>query len=63
MIAAARRHDRAVAIQLFDPLMAAELIQEGVSICSIGSDVNTVVDHTADLVLRTRDAIDSRQVG
>lgn len=38
------------AMQVFNPEMAAKMIREGVSICSVSSDINIITDHTAQII-------------
>lgn len=38
------------AMQVFNPEMAAKMIREGVSICSVSSDINLIVDKTMQMI-------------
>ncbi|QVQ53039.1 hypothetical protein J4H86_04330 [Spiractinospora alimapuensis] len=57
VIAAARERGLVAAIHVFDPRMAIELIHDGITMCSVGSDVNSIVDQASDNVRVVREAV------
>lgn len=48
------RNELPTAMQFFDISMVSELVEEGVSICSISSDVTILVDQTALLIEKSK---------
>lgn len=59
VVDAARKHGRVAAIHVFDPQMAVELVNDGITMCSVSSDVNLIVDQTSDNVRLMRESIAS----
>ncbi|MBB4929527.1 2-keto-3-deoxy-L-rhamnonate aldolase RhmA [Lipingzhangella halophila] len=56
VIAAAKRTNRVAAIHVFDPHMAVELMQDGIDMCSVSSEINMLVDQASNNVQIMRDA-------
>lgn len=46
-----------IAMQVFNPTMAYKMINEGVSICSVSSDINIITDQTAQMVNNIKDEL------
>ncbi|GAA3726939.1 2-keto-3-deoxy-L-rhamnonate aldolase RhmA [Spinactinospora alkalitolerans] len=57
VIAAAHKHGRVAAIHVFDPRMAIELMDDGINMCSVSSDINMLVDQATDNVRIMRESI------
>lgn len=58
IIKAGTDHDLPTAMQVFNPAMAAKMIKEGVSICSVSSDINIITDHTTQMLTSIKAELD-----